>query len=365
LSLKEEPLLDWHSGCVTMALNLFRKEVQVMQACSIMVMGAGSWGSSLAIHLAKLGHKVYLWGRDPNRLDEMRSTRCNNRYLPGITFPESIIINQDIAAILAQVQHVVIAVPSQGFIATMQALQPHITSEHKLLLSSKGVHYSDEEGLLPLSEIARKHLGEQLQIAVLSGPSFAIEVAQGRPTAVVVASDNQGMALQWAEIFHSELFRPYHSLDMFGVQIAAAIKNPLAVAVGLADGLKLGYNARSALLTRGLAEMQRLGVALGGKAETFTGLAGMGDLVLTATSDLSRNRRLGLALGQGLSLSQARKQVGQVIESVANVSSLLQASERLEVALPIMSEVHQVILGAIQAEEALFNLLRRAIRSEV
>jgi len=323
----------------------------------ISVLGAGAWGTALAIHAAA-SNDVMLWARDAEQLHRMRESACNDRYLPQARIPPAVALTaqREQALAFAHDGLIVIATPMAGLREQLAALPPDVP----VLWLSKG--FEQASGALG-HEIARELRGAAAS-GVLSGPSFALEVARGQPTALVAASSDAALVAQAVDALHGPTLRVYASDDPVGVEVGGAVKNVLAIATGIADALALGQNARAALITRGLAEMTRLGVALGAKAETFMGLSGLGDLVLTATGDLSRNRQVGLALGQGHALPQILAQLGHVAEGVASAPVVLARAQALDIEMPLCEAVGQVIAGHITAGEALEQLMTRGARSE-
>ena len=282
-------------------------------AKQIAILGTGSWGTALAIVLARNGFVVRLWGKFLDEVESLQRNRSNERYLPGVALSDNIHIYADIASALSGCDDILIAVPSHVFIDTLNLIKPYLSKSARIMWGTKGL---DADGEL-LHQAVEKILGD-IPAAIISGPTFAMEVAKGLPTAVTVAANSSDFAKEIADYFHSETFRVYTSGDVIGVEIGGAVKNVLAIAVGVSDGLGFGSNARCALITRGLAELTRLGMKLGGKMETFMGLAGLGDLVLTCTDNQSRNRRFGLSIGKGNSRAAAEKSIDQVIEGIVN-----------------------------------------------
>jgi glycerol-3-phosphate dehydrogenase (NAD(P)+) len=323
----------------------------------IAVLGAGAWGTALAIHAAA-GNEVMLWARDAEQVRRMRESACNERYLPQLRIPSGVALTaqRDEALAFGLAGLTVVATPMAGLREQLSALPPRMP----VVWLCKGFEHSS--GALG-HEIARELRGDA-PCGVLSGPSFAIEVARGQPTALVAASSDAPLVAQVVDALHGPTLRVYASDDPVGVEVGGAVKNVLAIATGIADALALGQNARAALVTRGLAEMTRLGVALGARAETFMGLSGLGDLVLTATGDLSRNRQVGLALGQGRALPQILAQLGHVAEGVASAPMVLARASALHIEMPLCEAVAQVIAGHITAREALEQLMTRVARSE-
>lgn len=325
-------------------------------AAPVAVLGAGSWGTALAIHLARKGREVQLWGHRAEHCRELSELRENRRYLPGHVFPSRLTIVEDLGAVLQACEDILIVVPSHALRQIMQRLQPDWRAHHRLALACKGLEYGS--GCLP-HEVAESVLGGQVAVAAVSGPNFAREVAAGLPTGVTVAAHDEALALTWATCLHDDYFRAYISTDIVGVEAGGAVKNVMAIAAGVADGLHLGANTRATLITRGLAEIMRLGLALGGHRETFMGLAGLGDLVLTCTDDQSRNRRLGLALGQGRSAAQAQSDIAQVVEGVPAAQAVWQLAQRLGIEMPITEQVYRVLYEDCQPRQAVERLLSR------
>ena len=327
----------------------------------IAVIGAGSWGTALAIQLARTGHATRLWGRDRGQLDAMRRARCNTRYLPQAQFPDALEVVPDLSEALRGARAALIAVPSHAFRAMLLELEPHLAAVTRIAWASKG--FETATGLLP-HQIASEVFGERPS-AVLSGPTFAREVGAGLPTAMTVASRDESFAQELVQRLSGPHFRVYTHSDIIGVEVGGAVKNVIAIGGGIADGMGFGANTRVALITRGLAEMMRLGVKLGALRETFMGLAGLGDLVLTCTDDQSRNRRLGLALGRGESLAAAQRGIGQVVEGVWAASAVRNVAARLAVEMPICEEVYRVMHEGKPVRAAVQALMGRMARREI
>ncbi len=325
------------------------------------VVGAGSWGTALAALAARNGVPTVLWGRDRAQVESITTNHRNTHYLPEVELPASLQATVDLHAALAQVQLVLVVVPSHAFTQTLHAIAPLRPAQAGVAWATKG--FEPGTGRF-LHEVAGEVLGAGVPLAVATGPSFAREVAQGLPTAVTVHSDDDAFAQQVAGVLHGPTFRAYTGNDIRGAELGGAMKNVLAVATGVADGMELGLNARAGLITRGLNEMLRLNAALGGRAETLMGLAGLGDLVLTCTGDLSRNRRLGLALGRGQSIAEAVAQIGQVVESVDTADEVIRQADRFGIELPIAARVQQVLHGEITPAECLRQLLARQQKPE-
>ena len=334
--------------------------MQYRRAEPITVVGAGSWGTALAIQLAREGHATKLWGRDGAQLDAMRRARCNARYLPDAAFPASLRVVDELSEALNGAGDALIAVPSHSFRATLESIKPHLGQGTRVAWATKG--FEIESGLLP-HQVALQVLGSRSG-AVLSGPTFAREVGAGLPTAMTVASQDARFAKELALSLSGPNFRAYTQTDITGVEVGGAVKNVIAIGSGIADGMGFGANTRVALITRGLAEMMRLGVKLGAVRETFMGLAGLGDLVLTCTDNQSRNRRFGMALGQGRSTSEAQAEIHQVVEGLPAASAIHAVAQRLGVDMPICREVYRVMHEGKPVRAAVQALMEREVRSE-
>lgn len=326
---------------------------------SIAVLGAGSWGTALAILLSHNGLDVRLWGM-PDEIALLTRERQNSRYLPGINFPESLTPMDNLAEALQGVEEVLLVVPSHAFRSVVQTIAPLLPPKVGISWGTKGFEPGTQQ---LLSDVAAEILPER-NLAVISGPTFASEVARGLPTAITVASDSLQHAEKLADLLHAPWFRAYTSNDMIGVQVGGASKNVLAIAAGIADGLGFGANTRAALITRGLTEIMRLGTRLGGHTETFMGLAGLGDLVLTCTDNQSRNRRMGLALARGLSIKQAREEIGQEVEGVHTAQEVKLLSQKWGVEMPISEQVYHVLFEGLKPKDAVHNLLDRRQKAE-
>lgn len=329
-----------------------------MNTTTVAILGAGSWGSAVAIHLAQLGNRVMLWGHNPQHVHDMLNQHCNQRYLPDTPFPAALIPTADLHECLNEASEVIIAVPSHAFAGLLEKIAKR---PNGLSWLTKGIDPASHE---LLSQLVAKKWGDDLPFAVISGPSFAREVAQALPTALVIAGADQSYLKTMRALLHHNNMRVYLSNDVIGVQLCGAVKNVLAIACGISDGLKFGANAKAALITRGLAEMSRLGTSLGAHPETFMGLAGVGDLVLTCTDNQSRNRRFGLLLGQGVNLLDAELQIGQVVEGKYNASQICALALQHNIDMPIVREVNALLLGEISAEQAVINLMKRPARDE-
>ena len=322
----------------------------------VAVLGAGSWGTALAITLARNGQATVLWGRDAEGLAAVTHCRRNEKYLPGQHFPDGLAIEPALSEAASAADARLLAVPSHAFAEVTVALAAIPASRAGLLWATKGLDPSS--GRL-LHEVAAELLSPGAPLGVLSGPTFAGEVARRLPTAVTLAANDAGFAREWAIRLSNPRFRVYTSDDLAGVQIAGAVKNVLAIAAGIADGLGFGANTRAALIARGLSEMVRLGEAAGGRPATFMGLAGLGDLVLTCTDDQSRNRRFGLALARGEPPDDAAAALGQVVEGIETSAQVMALARRFAVEMPICEQVRAVVTGASSAAGAVEALLAR------
>jgi glycerol-3-phosphate dehydrogenase (NAD(P)+) len=327
----------------------------------IAVLGAGSWGTALAIQLARNGITTLLWGRDGEAMAQMAVERRNIRYLPENPFPELLTPAADLPETLQLADHVLLAVPSHTLRDTLKSIAPRLKPGCHLGWATKGLEPGSRK---MLHQVVAEELGADQSCAVISGPTFAAEVAAGLPTAVTIAAADHTAAELYANCLHSGAFRAYTSNDVIGVELGGACKNVLAIAAGIADGLGFGANTRAALITRGLAEMMRLGVGLGGQAETFMGLAGLGDLVLTCTDDQSRNRRVGLALGRGEKLDEAIATIGQAVEGVKSAPEVYRLAQEQGIEMPISEQVYRVLYEGMAPQQAVEALLGRGQKAE-
>lgn len=328
---------------------------------TVAVLGSGSWGTALAIQFARAGHPTVLWGRDTAALDEMARERRNVRYLPDAPFPELLTVVPDFERAVRGALDVLVAVPSGALRETLLKLQPLLGPGQRVCWATKGFELTT--GQLP-HQVAREVLGPHVPVAVLSGPTFAKEVGKGLPTAMTVASPDEALATELAQALSGQNFRAYTSPDIVGVEVGGAVKNVLAIATGISDGMGYGANTRIALITRGLAEMTRLGVALGAREQTFMGLAALGDLVLTCTDDQSRNRRFGLLLAKGLSSADAQREIGQVVEGVKAALAVRTVAARVGVEMPITDQVYAMLYEGRDAREAVRTLMGRGLKRE-
>jgi glycerol-3-phosphate dehydrogenase (NAD(P)+) len=324
------------------------------------ILGAGSWGTALAVHCARIGHGVRLWGRDAALIDDLSRTRCNDRYLTGIEIDRRVEVTASLEAALADAEVTVAAVPSHGMRLVIRDAAPFVPAGTVIVSATKGL---ETDSLERMSQViageARGH-----PIAALSGPSFAVEVARGLPTAVVVASRDHAAAAQVQELLRGPFFRLYASDDVAGVEFGGALKNVIAIAAGVVEGLGIGHNAMAALITRGLVEMSRLACAEGSRQDTLAGLSGLGDLVLTCTGDLSRNRHVGIELGRGRTLADILGNMRMVAEGVRTTGAALALGARHGVELPLAAQMAAVLDGRTSAREAVEVLMLRPQRAE-
>lgn len=332
-----------------------------MELASVCVLGAGSWGTALANLIAGNGFDVNLWDRDPKRIQALLSTRTNERYLPGFSLSPRIRFESELSRAVSAKDLILIAVPSHAFSACLASVRPYLPPHPKIAWGTKGL--DPDSGRL-LHEVALAIIGPLCRLAVLSGPTFAREVMLGLPSAITVASYDAEFAAAVAKLLHNEFFRAYTCGDLIGVQLGGAVKNVLAIAAGVSDGMGFGANARAALITRGLAEMMRLGEAMGARRETFMGLAGVGDLILTSTDDQSRNRRLGLGLGKGRAVAELKAEIGQEIEGILTTRLVWQLAARFGVEMPIVEQVYALLYEGVSPSEAVRKLLLRGRKPE-
>ena len=328
----------------------------------IVVLGAGSWGTALAVHLARDGRAVCLWARDEALVEEMIASAANTRYLAGVPLPAAVLPTASLDTALAGAQFVVVAVPSHGLRAVVRAAAPRLPAETVVVSAAKGL---EADSLLRMSAVIEEETGGRLPVVVLSGPSFAAEVARGLPTAVLAASSDSRAASRVQEQFRGRGLRLYASDDVSGVEIGGALKNVIAIAAGVVEGLGLGQNAMAALITRGLAETSRLACAEGARRETLAGLSGLGDMVLTCTGSLSRNRHVGIELGRGRPLADILGSMHMVAEGVPTTRAALALGARHGLELPIAAQMAAVLDGHVSPLDAVEMLMGRRQRAEV
>jgi glycerol-3-phosphate dehydrogenase (NAD(P)+) len=329
---------------------------------TIAVVGAGSWGTALALQFARVGCNVRLGGVvELDLLEAMIEDRENKRYLPDVMFPPNLAAYPKLEECLEGARDVLVVVPSHGLRATLTQIKPLLGRDSRVCWATKGFELST--GKLP-HQVAAEVLGPDIPVAVLSGPTFAKEVGAGLPTAMTIASNDEGFARALAEAISSDNFRAYTSDDIIGVEVGGAVKNALAIGAGMSDGLGFGANTRIALINRGLVELMRLGVALGAKKETFMGLAGMGDLVLTCTDNLSRNRRMGLALAAGKTVAEAQEEIQQVVEGVKAAKAVHEVAEERGIEMPIVNQVYRILYEGVSPRAAVEALMSRELKPE-
>ena len=325
------------------------------------MLGSGSWGTALAIQLARAGRDTVMWGIETHEIKKMSQQRSNTTYLPGVDFPETLSVTTELGDAVTGSEDVLVAVPSHAFRETLERLYASQIPVKSLVWATKGLE--PETGLLP-HQVAEQVMSTQALTAVLSGPTFAAEVGAQLPSAVTIASKDEAYALRLAKLIATDTFRAYPSTDMVGVEVGGGTKNVLAIGAGISDGLGFGANARALLITRGLIEMIRLGVSLGAQKDTFMGLSGAGDLVLTCTDDQSRNRRFGLALARGITAEKALSESGQVVEGYYAAKSAHLVAARQEIDMPIIEQIYRVIYEGVSPEKAVTNLMRRPMAKE-
>lgn len=329
-----------------------------MDKKTIAILGAGSWGTAVAIHLSQIGHRVLLWGHNPQHIAAIKKKRSNIRYLPDVLFPETLIPTDDLNQCMREADYVIIAVPSHAFAELITQIEKPAQG---LAWITKGI---DPQSHLLLSQLVTQRFGSELPVAMISGPSFAKEVARFLPTALTLAGNNLAYQKNIQHLMHHNNIRVYLSDDLIGLQICGAVKNVLAIGCGISDGLGYGANAKAAIITRGLAEMSRLGLSLGANTETFLGLAGVGDLVLTCTDNQSRNRRFGLLLGQHVSINEAEQQIGQVVEGKSNAAQVCFLAKQHQIEMPICEQINALLQGTISAKDAVHHLMSRPPKEE-
>jgi glycerol-3-phosphate dehydrogenase (NAD(P)+) len=332
-----------------------------MTTGTIAVLGAGSWGTALAIRLAANDNEVCLWGHEPSFMEELALKRENRQFLPDVRFPEKLIITSKLSFAVAHSRDLLLAIPSHAFREVLTGIAASLTARSRIVWATKGLETGSGKFM---HEVLEEMFDLRCPAAVLSGPTFAREVAAGLPTAMTVASTNPAFAHDLANRLQADVMRIYTSDDVIGVELGGTVKNVLAIAAGIADGLELGANCRAALITRGLAEIIRLGDAMGARRETLMGLSGIGDLILTCTDDQSRNRRLGLALGKGHAVAMAVQEIGQVVEGFNTAHEIVRLARRYKVEMPISEQVYRVLYEGLPPSAAVQNLLNRELRAE-
>lgn len=331
-----------------------------MNKVSVTILGIGSWGTALGLSIVRNGHITKLWGHNPQTVALLANSRVNYRYLPGIKLPLALMFDDHLPSVVSNVDLIILAVPSCAYREVLAKLRPYLPKKAGLLLATKGINNGQF-----IHEITQEYLGiQQWPIAILSGPSFAREVALNMPTAVTIAANDQLYANWVANILHSPNMRTYTSNDIIGVAVGGVIKNVIAIATGISDGLGFGANTRAALISRGLAEMARFVLAAGGQSKTLMGLSGVGDLVLTCTDNQSRNRRFGIFIGKGKTLTAALAAIGQTVEGVLATKEILLMAQKYQVDMPIIEQVNQVIYYGKNPTTAVRTLLARQLKTE-
>lgn len=341
----------------------------------VVVVGAGSWGTALAFALARNNHAVSLWARSAEHVLEMQEQGSNERYLPGFKFPANLTVNSNLKQLTQDHDVFLIGTPSHAFRKIIKTLKSYgLSSEAVVMWATKGFDMGvssqegdaeqHKQGAVLLNDVVDQELGPNVAQAIVSGPSFSKEVAANLPTAITAAGNSEATARYVAKLFHNSMMRVYTNDDFIGVQVGGAIKNVMAIAAGISDGLGYGANSRSAIITRGLAEIARLGEALGANRETFLGLAGMGDLVLTCTDDQSRNRRFGLGIGKGKSVQETLDEIGQEVEGYTTCKEVRRLAKQYNIDMPISEQVYKVVYQGVSPQDAVQKLLNRELINE-
>lgn len=330
----------------------------IANSIDVTIIGAGSYGTALAIALASNGKSVVLWGRNAKRIESLKLNRSNKFNLPGISFPPLLYVEQSLSKALDLCSNILISVPSHSFNSVLKQLKLYLKNSVRIIIASKGLE--PKTGRL-LQDVVHSVLGNHIPFAIISGPTFARELAIGLPTAMILASTDIEFSCYVKNLLYSiKNLRVYTSTDMIGIQIAGAMKNVIAIGVGISDGMGFGSNARTALITRGLAEMSRFGIAFGATINIFMGLAGLGDLILTCTDNQSRNRRFGILLGQGVNINDAIHNIGQVIEGIYNTKEIYMLSKKYKVKMPITEQVYNILYNKKNIYDAAYSLLNRS-----
>lgn len=327
----------------------------------ISILGAGSWGTALAMALSQKGYNVRLWGRNSFQIDEMNNTRENKRYLPGVLLPALVKVTGDIEEAVKETDIIVLSVSSQSFRSVLKDIRKYISESAILVNTAKGI---EKESLLRLSQVAQEEVPENTYV-VLSGPSHAEEVSRSMPTTLVASSEKRQAAEAVQDLFMYSNLRVYTNPDVTGVELGGALKNIIALGAGISDGLGFGDNSKAALMTRGMTEISRLGVKLGAKANTFSGLSGIGDLIVTCTSMHSRNRRCGMLIGKGKPAAQAIEEIGMVVEGIYATEAAYDLSAKCGVEMPITEQLYMLLHGRVNAKEAVLNLMNRQKKHEI
>lgn len=329
---------------------------------SITIIGSGSYGTALAITLSRNGHHVFLWGRNSKHQEKLKVDRCNNTFLPGIIFPKTLKIKKNLYSAINASNNLLLVVPSKNFSTLLYTIKPFLNKKTRIVWATKGLEKNT--GCF-LKEVARNVLGKNIPLAIISGPSFAKELAMGLPTTIILSATEKNFAKDLKELFHYDKnLKVYKNYDFIGVQLGGVIKNIIAIGAGISDGIGFGANARTALITRGLKEMIRLGVTLGANANTFLGMSGLGDLMLSCTDNQSRNRRFGILLGQGVHVKKAQKLIGQTVEGFYNTKEVKTLANKNNLIMPITEQIYQILYLKKSAYKAIMSLLCRGNKNE-
>lgn len=324
---------------------------------SITIIGSGSYGTALAITLSRNGHKVFLWGHNPKHQEKLKIDRCNHIFIPGIIFPKTLQVKKNLQSAINASNNLLIVIPSKNFAELLYKIKPLLKTNSRIVWATKGLEKNTGRFL---KDVAVEILGEKIPLAIISGPSFAKELAIGLPTAITLSATEKNFAKDLKKLFqYDKNLKIYKNSDFIGVQLGGVVKNIIAIGAGISDGIGFGANARTALITRGLNEMTRLGTTLGAKAKTFIGMSGLGDLMLSCTDNQSRNRRFGMLLGQGIKIKKAQKIIGQTVEGFYNTKEVKILANKNKVFMPITEQIYQVLYLKKNVYEAIINLLCR------
>lgn len=334
-----------------------------MKKISITIIGSGSYGTALAIRFAKNGNNVILWGRNKNKIKKMKQKKENKQFLPNIYFPKNLIPETSLKIAVESSKNILIAVPSTAFKEVLKKIKTYIKKKQYIILATKGME--NKTGKL-LSETAKKILGQNAKIAVLSGPTFAKEIALGFPSTVVISSSKKKYNKKLQNLFHNDKnFRVYQNQDIIGVQLAMIIKNIIAIASGISEGIGLGINTKTAIITQGLTEMIRFGIANGALFSTFIGISGIGDLILTCTNNQSRNHQFGILIGKGMKIENAKKEINKTIEGLLNIKKIYFSAKKLKINMPITKEIYKILFCKKNIKQSINELLKRKTKKEI
>lgn len=334
-----------------------------MNYISIAIIGAGSYGTALAIRLSNNGNNVLLWGRNKQKILSLKKNRCNQDFLPNIFFPKNLLIETSLKTAIQSSKNILIVVPSLGFKEILKKIKPYLKKDSKIIWATKGLEKKTGRFL---HEVAQEILGKKIPLAMIYGPTLAKEVAYGLPTALIVSSSNDQINEELKNFFHfHKNFRVYKNSDIIGVQLGVVLKNIIAIASGISDGMGFGENTRTALITRGFSEMMNLGIIMGASPFTFTGMSGLGDLILTCTSHHSRNRKFGILIGQGHNVKNAKKKINQVIEGYSNIKEIYILSKKFKINMPITKEIYKILYYNKNVIESVKTLLNKKTDNEI